>query len=120
VQLALADYLTAGGYEPHLRRLRRTFESSIERFSFEIASRLPAGTRISRPAGGFLLWVQLPGDVDTVRLQRLAASEGLSIAPGPAFSASGAYTRYLRINAGYAWSEQAARALDLLRSLIDR
>jgi DNA-binding transcriptional MocR family regulator len=59
-QLALAEYLASGGYEQHLRRLLRTFQGTVARLSFEVAERFPEGTRISRPAGGFLLWVQLP------------------------------------------------------------
>jgi DNA-binding transcriptional MocR family regulator len=117
-QLALASYLASGGYEQHLRRLRRSLQGTVDRFSFEIAERFPEGTRISRPAGGFLLWVQLPGGIDTVALQRHAVSRGLSVAPGPAFSASGAFPNYLRINAGHPWSERTRSALDLLAGLI--
>ena len=117
-QLALASYLASGGYEQHLRRLRRSLQGTVDRFAFEIAERFPEGTRISRPAGGFLLWVQLPGGIDTVALQRHAVSRGLSVAPGPAFSASGAFPNYLRINAGHPWSERTRSALDLLAGLI--
>lgn len=117
LQLAVADYLARGGYDSYLRRLRRTFQTNVDRLRFEIAARLPAGTRISEPRGGFLLWVQLPGDADTVDLQHRALTRGLSIAPGPAFSASGLYRNCLRINAGFAWSSRMSAALDLLAEL---
>jgi hypothetical protein len=55
-QLALASYLASGGYDQHLRRLRRSLQGTVDRFSFEIAERFPEGTRISRPAGGYLLF----------------------------------------------------------------
>ena len=119
-QLAIASYLASGGYEQHLRKLRRSLQGTLERFSFEIAERFPEGTRISRPAGGFLLWVQLPDGIDTVALQRRAVSKGLSVAPGPAFSASGAFASYLRINAGHPWSPRTRDALDLLAVLVAR
>lgn len=119
-QLALATYLASGGYEQHLRRLRRSLRGTLDRFSFEIAERFPEGTRISHPAGGFLLWVQLPAGVDTVALQRRAVKRGLSVAPGPAFSASGAFPNYLRINAGHPWSARTRDALDLLAGMIRR
>ncbi|MFL5384143.1 MAG: PLP-dependent aminotransferase family protein [Longimicrobiaceae bacterium] len=120
LQLGVAEYLASGGYEQHLRRLRRTFQGAVERLAFEIADRFPAETRISSPAGGFLLWVQLPEGNDTVELQRRALARGLSVAPGPAFSASGGYRSYLRINAGYPWSERTRRALDTLAGMIER
>lgn len=119
-QLAIAAYLASGGYDQHLRKLRRSLRGTLERFSFEIAERFPEGTRISRPAGGFLLWVQLPDGIDTVALQRQAVSRGLSVAPGPAFSASGAFANYLRINAGHPWSARTRDALDLLAAMIAR
>lgn len=119
-QLALAAYLASGSYEQHLRRLRRSLQGTVARFSYEITEtgRFPEGTRISRPAGGYLLWVQLPEEIDTVALQRQAVSRGLSVAPGPAFSASGGFSNYLRINAGHPWSERTRDALDLLAGLI--
>jgi len=40
------------------------------------------------------------------------------VAPGPAFSASGAFSNYLRINAGHPWSDRTRDALDLLAELI--
>jgi DNA-binding transcriptional MocR family regulator len=119
-QLALASYLASGGYEQHLRRLRRALRGTVDRFAFEIADRFPEGTRISHPAGGYLLWVQLPEGIDTVALQRKAVRKGLSVAPGPAFSASGAFGNYLRINAGHPWSERTRDALELLADLIGR
>jgi DNA-binding transcriptional MocR family regulator len=117
-QLALASYLASSGYDSHLRRLRRTFRSSLDRFAFEIGERLPAGTRVTRPSGGFLLWVELPAHVDAEALQRRALARGLSVAPGPAFSASGGYRHCIRVNAGYRWSDHAARALDEVGRLI--
>lgn len=117
-QLALAEYLASGGYDQHLRKLRRTIQSNVDRYRFEIEERFPQATRISRPAGGFLLWVQLPEGTDAVELQRRALARGLSVAPGPAFSASGQYSNYMRVNAGYRWSRRTGEVLDLLAELI--
>ena len=117
-QLALAEYLGTGGYDQYLRGLRRTFQSSLDRLSFEIAERFPAGPRISRPAGGFLLWVHLPDGTDAVEVQRRAVGRGLSFAPGPAFSASGGYRSCCRFNAGYRWSTRTGDALDVLATLV--
>lgn len=116
--LALVEYLASRGYDRHLRQLRHVLRGTVERFAFAVAERFPAGTRIFRPAGGFLLWVQLPDGSDTVELQRRALKRGLSVAPGPAFSASGRFRNYLRINAGYRWSDCTRDALDLMAEMI--
>jgi DNA-binding transcriptional MocR family regulator len=118
-QLAIAEFLASGAYEPHLRRLRGALQNSLHRTAHEAARRLPDGTRLSRPAGGFLLWVELPEEVDSIALQRRAMERGLSVAPGPAFSASGNFLNYTRLNGGFIWSERLARSLDLLAQLVE-
>ena len=59
-QAALAEFLSCGGYDSHLRRIRRVFAESIARMTRVIEQAFPPGTRVSRPAGGFVLWVELP------------------------------------------------------------
>jgi DNA-binding transcriptional MocR family regulator len=117
-QIAVAEYLRSGGYDTYLRRLRRVFQTNVDRLRFEIAARFPEGTAIPRPAGGFLLWVQLPDGIDMVDVQRRAVAHGLSVAPGAAFSASGLYRNCMRMNAGYQWSDRTGVALDLIVKLV--
>src|ERR1700745_3262147 len=47
----------------------------------------PPGTRATRPAGGYFLWIELPDRVDALHLHRLALSQGISVPPGPTFPA---------------------------------
>ncbi len=89
-QQALAEYLAHGGYERHLRRLRRTLARQSDLAS-RLATRLfPSGTRLSRPQGGYFLWVEFPEHVDTLRLHAQALDRGISTAPGRMFSARAA------------------------------
>jgi DNA-binding transcriptional MocR family regulator len=59
-QVALADFLSSGGYDIHLRRIRRVFEDNIEQMIRTIEKAFPRGTRVTRLAGGFVLWLELP------------------------------------------------------------
>lgn len=61
-QIALAEFMATGGYERHLRNLRRTYAQLIARMTDAVARYFPAGTRVTRPQGGHLLWVELPGE----------------------------------------------------------
>jgi len=110
-QLAIAEFLASGGYDHHLRRLRRAFREQMEKTTVAIAKYLPEGTRVSRPQGGFLLWVELPKQVDSIVLMREAARENISIAPGPVFSTTDRYLNFARISCGYPWSADIERAL---------
>jgi DNA-binding transcriptional MocR family regulator len=58
----------------------------------------PAGTRASRPQGSFMLWVELPEGFDTLKLNRALHDQGVQIAVGSIFSASGKYRNCLRMN----------------------
>jgi DNA-binding transcriptional MocR family regulator len=58
----------------------------------------PEGTRVSRPQGGFMLWIELAEDFDTLRLNRALLTKGVQIAVGSIFSASGKYRNCLRMN----------------------
>jgi DNA-binding transcriptional MocR family regulator len=58
----------------------------------------PAGTRASRPQGSFMLWVELPEGFDTLKLNRGLVEQGVQVAVGSIFSASGKYRNCLRMN----------------------
>jgi DNA-binding transcriptional MocR family regulator len=60
----------------------------------------PAATRISQPQGGYVLWVELPEEVDATQLYEEAIGEGLAYVPGELFSPSGMYRNCLRLNCG--------------------
>lgn len=117
-QAAIARFLERGAYERHLRRLRRALSAQMVRMSAAVARHFPSGTRVSRPAGGFVLWVELPERVDALALHRRALAEGVSISPGPIFSAAGRFKHMIRINYGHPWSPQIERAVATLGRLV--
>jgi DNA-binding transcriptional MocR family regulator len=100
-QHALAHYLAGGGYERHLRKLRRTLARQYELAARLAARCFPAGTRLGTPAGGYFLWVQFPEGVDTLAMQREALTRGINIAPGQIFSSSRQFANCLRLNFGH-------------------
>src|SRR5262249_42934943 len=103
-QMAIADFIEHGGYDHHLRQLRRRFASQVQRMSEAIAEHFPPGTRVSRPEGGFMLWVELPG-TSALSLFDRALALGIAIAPGPLFSAKVRFSNCIRVSCGYPWSD---------------
>jgi DNA-binding transcriptional MocR family regulator len=117
-QMAVAAFLDSGGYEHHLRRLRRAFAAQVSSAQEAIARYFPRGTRVSRPTGGFLLWVELPeGCPSAIDVQRAALERSISIAPGPIFSARGSFQRFFRLSCGYPWTDSLDRAIEVLGRL---
>lgn len=113
-QGAIAEYLEQGGYDRHLRRLRETLQAQQDLMANAIAREFPAGTRVTRPQGGFFLWIEMPAAVDALALHRQALARGISVAPGPIFSASGQFGNALRLNYGHPWDDAKADAIRAL------
>ena len=82
-----------------------------------ISATFPKGTKITQPQGGFLLWVELPEDIDSLKLQDLAYRHEISIAPGPMFSPSQGFRNFIRLSCGAAWSKRLADAVKTLGRL---
>lgn len=117
-QAALAEFLECGGYDSHLRRMRRVFADHIDRMTRAIDRHFPDGTKVTRPAGGFVLWVELPEACNSREVFHTALEQGICIAPGDMFSASDRYKHCIRLSCGEAWSERIERSIATLGSLI--
>ncbi len=117
-QVALADYLRHDGYDRHLRQLRRFYRQQARLMRAMIERFFPAGTRTSDPQGGYVLWVELPPRVDSMRLYQAALAQGITIGPGYMFSMRNDFHHYIRLNYSYPWTAQTEAALKTLGELI--
>ena len=118
-QLVLAEYLESGACARHLRGLRRIYQRQVEAMRAAVARYFPPTTRITEPQGGFVLWVELPADVDTSALYEQAIAAGVGYVPGELFSASGMYRNCLRLNCGNPHTPEIDNAVRRLGELMD-
>ncbi len=116
-QMAIAEFLQSGGYDRYLRKLRRILMSQVQQMSAAIGRYFPPGTKVTRPQGGYVLWVELPRSVDALELHRSALAKKISIAPGPIFSAKQKYKNCIRLSCGLPWSEKVEQAVSILGEL---
>lgn len=110
LEAALADLLVQGSYEAHLRRLSALMKQRLGLVRQVIQASFPAGTRVNDPPAGYTLWVELPGNVDTMVLFALCKAQGITVGPGQLFCGSQRYRHCLRLSFAGAWGpkEQAA------------
>jgi DNA-binding transcriptional MocR family regulator len=113
-QAALAEYLQDGSFDAHLRRLREALARQMRSMTAALARHMPAGSRVSQPAGGYFLWLELPAGCDSLALLPLAREQGFSLAPGPLFSAHGEFAACLRLNCGHPWGPDWEAAIAAL------
>ncbi|MBP0024846.1 MAG: PLP-dependent aminotransferase family protein, partial [Roseofilum sp. SID2] len=117
-QLAIAAFLANGGYDRHLRNLRRAYEQQMLQMIQAICHYFPEDTKVTRPTGGQVLWIELPPHFDAMELFYRAGQHKISISPGIMFSPSGSYGNCFRLNSGLPWSPEIEQAMETLGRLI--
>lgn len=110
-QMAVAEFLATDSYDRQLRKLRQFYSVQFPRFTALVGRHFPEGTKVTRPAGGQVLWVELPARVSALELYRRAIEQRISIAPGPLFSPTRKFHNFIRLNCGVLWSERVERAI---------
>jgi len=117
-QLAVAAFIRDGHYHRHVRRMRQVYQQRLAIYTCWVRQYFPCGICVTRPQGGFLLWVELPESVDMVCVSRQLCRLKIQIAPGSLFSASGKYRNCLRLNCALPPDENRRQAIKQLGAAI--
>jgi DNA-binding transcriptional MocR family regulator len=119
-QTAIAHFLQNGRYELHLRHLRKALHTQCLRYVQAVTEYFPEDTRITRPQGGFALWVEMNKNVDAYKLHKRALKHNIGIAPGHIFSNNGRFQNYFRLSYGLPWSERVEEGIKTLGELVKK
>jgi DNA-binding transcriptional MocR family regulator len=117
-QEVIADFMEHGRYEHHLRGLRNTLYANYLLFQRTIEEYFPENTKISKPQGGFVLWLELDPRIDTAVLYDIAIQHKIGFAPGRMFTQHDQYNNCMRLNFAIKWDEKVQRSLQNLGLLI--
>ena len=117
LQQTIARFLENGGYDHHLRKLRRAVCEQVQHGAAAVRRYFPADTRFTVPEGGFVLWIELPGHIDTMVLLERCMQEGIVFAPGEIFSPSRSYRNCLRICCIQPWTTRHEKAVQRIGEL---
>lgn len=118
-QIAVAKFLNEGGYERHLRKLRKKIKEQVFTMRASILKHFPNGTKVTNPEGGFMLWITLPDSADSTKIYQKAIKKNILIAPGNLFSVKDQYSNCMRLNAGV-WNDDIEKAIGYLGELCSR
>jgi DNA-binding transcriptional MocR family regulator len=117
-QEAIAHFLGIGRYEYHLKKLRKALHTQSLRYLQGIMTWFPSGTKVSRPQGGFVLWIELPRQLNAYHLYQQAFRRQVSVAPGQLFSARGQFGNCIRLSYARPWDAEVEEAIKTLGSLV--
>ncbi len=131
-QRALHVYLQSGHFAQHVSRVRQAYKERRDAMVAAIEQHFPAEARWCCPQGGMYIWVEMPLNGPTATdLYLTAINYSVAFAIGSVFSASGSFSRALRLNftthppeqikegirrLGKAWHELLARQTGMLQA----
>jgi DNA-binding transcriptional MocR family regulator len=119
-QYIVAQYLASGAYERHLRRLRNALKKQVVRTALAIQKHFPPETRLAIPSGGTLLWVQLPPQVDGLKVYRKALDHRIAIIPGVVCSNSWLFKNFIQISCGAPFTAKVEIGIARLGRIISK
>lgn len=119
-QEILAHFLKNGRYDLHLKRIRKQLHTQSIQYQQAIATYFPKEVIVSKPQGGFVLWIELPTQIDALSLLQEAMQQGINFAPGQLFSLEKNLQHYLRISIGQPFTADVEAGIKRLGKLMHK
>ena len=119
-QLVVAEIIAAPTQLRRMNSLKLQLKQQREAMARLVARYFPLGTRLSLPAGGLCLWLELPAGFSTSRLFAQALEQGIRTAPGSMFSNTGRYEHCMRLACTHPVGEAVQQAMQLLGAMACR
>ncbi|XDD47843.1 PLP-dependent aminotransferase family protein [Leptospira sp. WS39.C2] len=95
-QVAIVEFLKRQTYERHLKFLRSEYKKLSEDTIRLLINHSDGNLKITKPDGGFVLWIESALDGDKLLLE--AKKMGMAIAPGSLFGLSKHWNHFFRLN----------------------
>lgn len=113
-QITMLEFLKKGEIRQHFADTTQKVSHQRQQYQQFLACNLPQGLKVSRPNGGYMLWIECPQSFDSVSFFEDCLKAKISITPGPVFSPSMNFKNSFRLNAGFPLTGETAKHLDRL------
>ena|SRR5215207_8747330 len=117
-QRLVEEYGRAGGFERHLPAARALYASHWAALSAALTRRMPEGVRWTEPTGGFMTWVTLPAELDTLAMRPAAIAAGVAYVPGPPFHVGDHGRNTLRLSFSHLAEAELEAAAERLATVV--
>ena len=117
-EVALREFLESGALDPHLTRLRERNRHRRTLALDAIARSFPAGTCVTPPRGGYMLWAKLPRTLDLAAVRDAARAERIVFASGTVFFTQPPEKTCLRLNCAKATEAELVHGLTTLGAIL--
>jgi DNA-binding transcriptional MocR family regulator len=116
-QMAVAEFLRTGKYDRHLKKLRGAIETQMQALRLAVSRYFPSGTKVTRPSGGAVLWIELPHRVDSREYFFQAKANGIGVVPGLIFSTRDKFQSFVRLTCSGVWTRETEKGIETLGAL---
>jgi 2-aminoadipate transaminase len=117
-QRLVEEYGRGGGFERHLPAARALYASHWAALSAALARHMPEGVGWTEPSGGFLTWLTLPEELDTLAMRPAATAAGVAYVPGPPFHVGDDGRNTLRLSFSHLTEAELETAVERLARVI--
>ncbi len=97
-QAVVSTYLAEHDWRGQVKAFRELYRERRDALLGALEEQMPAGTRWTRPDGGFYVWLTLPEGLDATAMLPRAVTARVAYVPGTAFYADGGGHRSLRLS----------------------
>ncbi|WP_338412672.1 PLP-dependent aminotransferase family protein [Psychrobacter raelei] len=118
VQELLYQYVTTNDLDAHIDVIRQTYSAKKSCMVEAIHTYLGDEVQMAPANGGMFIWVRVPG-VAVMDLLKYAIDNNVAYVPGEAFSLSGEYKDYMRLNFTSLDDEQIIEGIKRLKAALD-
>lgn len=97
-QLFMEQFCREGYYDRHLQRVHRILRRRMRRAMKAAGLFFPSDLQWTRPAGGYTIWLKLPGVIESDELNRRTREVGVAVSPGGAYFPDGGPSAFVRLS----------------------
>jgi 2-aminoadipate transaminase len=117
-QRLVEEYGRAGGFERHVPAARALYASHWAALSAALTRHMPEEVSWTEPTGGFLTWLTLPEELDTLALRPAAVAGGVAYVPGPPFHVGDDGRNTLRLSFSHLTEGELGTAVERLAAVV--
>lgn len=117
-QHIVAKFMAEYNIDEHVNKIRKVYRKRENVMMAAIEKYFPAGVNYSHPQGGLFIWVEVPGDVDTIQLFNTCIKHNVAFVPGEPFYPDKVTPGTFRLNYSNMSEEQIQTGIERLGSAI--
>lgn len=117
-QMTVSSYLATQPWKEQIKNFQEVYHERRDALLDSMAALMPAGTKWTKPTGGFYSWVTLPDGVDAKAMLPRAVTALVAYVPGTGFYVNGEGRGELRLSYCYPTPERIREGVARLASVV--